>query len=286
MPRQPRAALLFSTIPLLLAGCQRPEDRFTERVARLVRERNPGTSVTVKERFQLQMKGADGGAHDLYLPNLWGECQDPGASCDLAIERYLRLVSQESGATDAYVKPETVRAVLKDREWIEASRGLFQGKPDAKAGNEIVHRPFVADLFVAYVFDMPDGMRVISRDDMGKLKLDADGLHRLAIANLQASLPAITDEPAEPGSAVRVVHVGDSYEASQLLLHERWAAVARRVKGDLVVAAPTRDYVFFTGSRQDVARLRTLARLASSQGGHPLSPTLLRYTQEGWEATP
>lgn len=86
-------------------------------------------------------------------------------------------------------------------------------------------------------------------------------------------------------SDIRVIHEGDSYEASRLILHHRWAAIAAQVRGDLLVAAPSRDFVYFTGSREDVAGLRALAR-ASDQQGHPLTSTLLRWTPSGWEPLP
>ncbi len=279
----PCAVLL--ALALIPAGCGGAEDRFTSRVAARLRERYPETTVTVRGRLEIQTRSASGSTRQIHLANLWGDCQSARVDCDHAIERYLRLTAQEPETLDTYVKPETVRAVIKDAEWLENAKAAFVGKPAGK-GDGIVSRPFVAGLSVAYVFDMPDGMRFVTREDLAALRLDAAGLDRLALANLEASLPPIADEPAEPGSAVRLVHAGDSYEASRLLLHERWKPVAARVKGDLLVAVPTRDFVFFTGSREDVSGLRAIARRLGSQAGHPLSTTLLRFTDDGWQAIP
>jgi hypothetical protein len=55
--------------------------------------------------------------------------------------------------------------------------------------------------------------------------------------------------------------------------------------GDLLVAVPTRDYVFFTGSKEDVAALRDLAE-EDERDSHPLTSTILRRTPDGWEAVP
>ncbi len=279
--------VLLCAAGLAAAACRAPQDAFTERVAKRLREQQPGTSVVVKERFHLQTTTREGGPNDVYLDNLWRECQMEGADCDGAVDRHVRLSAQLGAELASYVKPETVRALLKDREWLDNVRGMVKKEPGEKAPeNEIVSRPFTAEIFVVYVFDMPDGMRMIGRGDLAKLKLDEAGLHALALANLEAALPALTSAPVEAGSAIRVVHEGDSYEASRLLLHARWAPIAAQVKGDLIVAAPTRDYVFFTGSQQDVAGLRALARQLSDEGGHPLSPRLLRRTTAGWQALP
>jgi hypothetical protein len=273
---------------LAAAGCRAREDAFTQRVAKRLRETRPGLEVTVAARFHIQTRNADGSRNDVYLDNLWRECQAQGGDCEEAIGRHVRLSGQFTPDLDSYVKAEAVRAVLKDREWLANVREMTKkkGPPEKARENEIVSRPFAGDLFVVYVFDMPDGMRMVARGDMAKLKLDEAKLEALAIANLEATLPALTFELLEPGSKIRVVHVGDSYEASRLLLHAWWKPVAGQLAGDLVVAAPTRDYVFFTGAREDVAGLRSLARRVSDEGGHALSPRLLRWTQAGWEAYP
>jgi len=78
------------------------------------------------------------------------------------------------------------------------------------------------------------------------------------------------------------VSAGDSYEASRVLLHGRWRAIARTVRGDLLASAPARDTVIFTGSQEDVKGLRSLAHRISGEQHHPLSPTILRWTEASW----
>jgi hypothetical protein len=114
------------------------------------------------------------------------------------------------------------------------------------AGRDIM-RPG-CDLWKVYVFDLPDAMRVVAADDLPALKLDPAQLDVLAMDNLGRRLASFPHEPVEPGSPVQVLHLGDSYEASHLLLHDRWPALKGSIKGDLLVSAPTQDYVYFVGS--------------------------------------
>jgi hypothetical protein len=281
--------LFVTALALVLVssvGCRRhrAEDAFSERVAARAR-RQPGVrTVRVTDRFQLTIAPAKGEDVRMYLDNLWLDCQSRPEACDDSIERALRLHGGQM-FDDAFVKGETVRAVLKDRLWMENVDKVMKAahkSGDKDADNALVSRPFVADLSVVYVFDLPDGMRMISHGDLTKLKLDVDGLHKLAVANLETNLPPLSSEPIDAGATVHVVHVGDSYEASRLILHDRWAEVAKQVKGDLIVSAPSRDFVYFTGSREDLAGLRALAAQSADQG-HALTATLLRWTAQGWE---
>lgn len=278
------------SLGLLLSGvaCRAREDAFTERVAAEARQQPGLRGARVVERFQVTLTRSDGTEYQMHLDNLWRDCAQRPDACDDSIARALRAGGEGQGTDDSFVKQENVRAVLKDPQWLENAQRAFKDattSPEKAKESEIVRRPFVAGLSVVYVFDLPDGMRVINRGDLARLKLDEAGLDALAMKNLEAALPALQFDRVKEGSDIRVIHQGDSYEASRLILHQRWAAIAPQVKGDLLVAAPSRDFVYFTGSREDVAGLRALAR-GSEELGHGLTSALLRWTPGGWEAFP
>jgi len=275
-------------VMLAAAGCRAREDAFTARVAAEARRHAGVRDARVVDRFHLVLTRSDGTEIQMRLDNLWLDCVQRPDACDQSVARSLLTSGEGQGTDPSLATKENVRAVLKDPLWLANTRRMFQERAkspeDAKA-NEMVTRPFAAELSVVYVFDLPDGMRMINRRDLAALKLDDAGLHDLAVSNLEASLPPLQFQPVAPGSKVRVLHEGDSYEASRLILHPRWAAVAPQVKGDLLVAAPSRDFVYFTGSREDVDGLRALARGSGDQS-HALTSTLLRWTPSGWVAAP
>jgi uncharacterized protein YtpQ (UPF0354 family) len=72
-----------------------------------------------------------------------------------------------------------------------------------------------------------------------------------------------------------------SYESSLLLLDDLWSKgdVPAKVDGDVVVAIPARDLLFFTGSRNPagVARLHELAAKYVKQASYRLTDTLFVY---------
>lgn len=266
-------------------GCRRPsQDDFTRSVADRLRAQSPEATVVVQGSLTLEVTLPGDRSSTLSLDNLWRQCGGRFEGCE-AVDRYLRSVEATLAGQGLEPRPELVRAVLKDREWVEyVRRSLAEGPSDKAEENALVLRPFVADLFVVYVLDMPDGMKMLTRGDAAKLALDDSRLHELALANLGEAAGDIPFRPLEAGSAIRLVQVGDSYEASRVLLHDRWAPIAATVKGSLVAAAPARDTVVFTGSEEDIAGLSALVHRLVDEAPHPLSPTLLRWTKEGWVA--
>ena len=111
-----------------------------------------------------------------------------------------------------------------------------------------------------------------------------EALEAKALENLAACCSELPVQPVEDGPGLFQVWVGDSYEAARLLLHEPWGALADTVPGDLVVAAPSREVVLFTGS-EDSTGLFLLNELATemTESAHGLSSQLLHWTPEGWE---
>jgi hypothetical protein len=264
---------------LFVLACRRPDDPLTARVATRLRERDPKVQVTVKGPLHLELVTADGTHYQMHLDNLLRLCQTSPGGCEESIERSIAVAVGGQAQDAAHLTAESVRPVVKDRAWVDNVRGIAKG--DASA--EILSRPFVAGLFVVYAFDLPDGMRMLTRGDLAKLKLDEAQLDALALANMDKATPEIPARPLRPRSQIRLYHVGDSYEASRLVLHGRWKDLAASVDGDLVVGVPSRDYVAFTGSREDLAGLKAWAAQGAMESDHPLTATLLRWTPEGWQ---
>jgi hypothetical protein len=273
-----------SVFALALVACVSREQRFERAAMARFSGAVPGMKMTVKERLVLEGTLPNGTAVTMNLGNLWAECEGAAEGCD-GLERAARNLADSARGID--LKDQAaVRPVLKDARWLASVDETFAAAPpDKQAGNRLVRAPFVADLSVVYVFDSPDGMRM---DDRKQLGLAPAALDALARKNLAAALPAALPETElEPG--IHLVHAADSYEASRLLLDDLWKQAARAVKGDLLVAAPSRDFVLYTGAGERPeaqARFRALVREYEATRGHALSVTILRRTAKGWQAAP
>ena len=263
----------------VLGGCAGPagDAAFTERVAARFRAAIPNAKVTVTAPRTLEVRFADGTVTKQRLDNLWLQCNQHPEACEASTARVVRTLAQRQATRSSALRRANVLATLKDRPWLDATR---------KSGVTPMARPFAGDLWKVYVFDLPDAMRVVDAADLPALKLNPDQLDALAMGNLDRKLAAFPNEPVEPGSPVRVLHAGDSYEASRLLLHDRWRTLKGEVKGDLLVSAPSRDYVYFVGRGESPRTLRAFRQRMNeiARGGepHPLSPQILRWAPEGW----
>jgi hypothetical protein len=285
-----RTSLL--ALALMGGGCQRNQDRptkqelFTYGFAAELRRGLPGSRVTIKQPLLLDVAFRDGGSSTVSLENPFRECQGEMEGCDAA-ERQLRSMAQTSAAEENGGDPATLRPVLHDARFLAGVEDAFKdAPPKQRAGNRLVTTPFVADIMILYAFDMPDGMRMVSESDRQELGLKPAALDALARKNLDAALPGpLPDEEIAP--RIHEVHAGDSYEASRILLDDRWKAPARAVKGDLLAAAPVRDFVLYTGSREGdavLSRFRALIHEYEATRGHPISVTILQRTASGWRA--
>lgn len=278
-----RVALAFATTWLLACGDDEPS--FTRRASLPDPPAEPaaGSGSSLADRFIARAREmlpaatierrddrhvvVDGVTVD--LSNLSAECERSEDVCDTAIDRWIR-------ARSAAPEPsrELVRAVLlHDEQLVEVPRSL--------------RRPFVGMLWEIFVLDTPDAIVFMTEADLGALGSPTlDELHALAIENMREAFGAtLPHETMDERSHIQIVSTSDSYEAARVLLTEPWAAVAAEVEGDLLVTAPARDIVLFcgTGSDTDVRLLRYLAQAMTANEHHPIGPTILRWTGEGFE---
>ncbi|MCA9574843.1 MAG: DUF1444 family protein [Polyangiales bacterium] len=271
-------------------GCTSREDeaaRFTCRVAPLVHASLPEATVSEAGPLSFDIVFEDGQRMRANLDNLWAECGARPDTCESNAQRWVSGISESIAAWNAAVDPARVRAVLKPDAWFAALEAESRAMPAPDGTSprpELPTTPFQPGVRVAYVEDRSDSMRVLTSDDLADLQLDVPSLHALALANLRAACADFGFAPVEDGSRVMTLRAGDSYEASRLLLLDAWAPIAQQVEGQLLVAAPSRDHVLFTGDARadDVAALRRLAQAHAASDGHGIDPMLLRWSAGGW----
>jgi uncharacterized protein YtpQ (UPF0354 family) len=268
------------------SGRTSAEDRFTCRTAALVAEALPELTVSEVGTLSLQVTADEDRSMRANLDNLWAECSVSPESCVTNVDRVVSAVRETFASMDAPVERANVRAVIKPTAWVEdfTAQLRAQGVSEADGRDaQPLHRTFLTGLVIVYVEDRPDSMRMMVAADRAALGLDADALHELALANLRTACADFAHAPLAPGARVMRLTAGDSYESSRLLLPELWRPIASGLGGELVVAAPSRDRVLFaTGSADDLAELRRLAAEGVAADPHPLTATLLRWTEDGW----
>src|SRR4029077_11749128 len=129
----------------------------------------------------------------------WADCHGDAEGCG-SLDRLARNLRDADHAL-ATGERAMVRPVLKDARWLASVDDAAKtAPPDQQAGNRLVRAPFVADLSVVYVFDLPDGMRMLNERDRESLGLAPPAIDALARKNLAEALPgSLPEVELEPG---------------------------------------------------------------------------------------
>jgi uncharacterized protein YtpQ (UPF0354 family) len=179
---------------------------------------------------------------------------------------------------DPEADPSTLVPRIKTHQFTKALRDM-----DIPADQMPYTEPLVADLLVAYAFDLPDLFMMASREAIANLGVPKADLRKLALTNLKRQLPEIG--VAEHGPVRRVV-TGENLEACILLASKFWDEIAGETDGEVVAVVPTRDDLLFCGSESEegVDALRIVAEELVGEGDtHALSDRLLVW-RDGWWA--
>jgi uncharacterized protein YtpQ (UPF0354 family) len=109
-----------------------------------------------------------------------------------------------------------------------------------------------------------------------KAHIDRKELRGLACENLKRLLPKIERSGT---NGLYMFTAGGDYEASLLLLDSVWSDVQKDVRGDVVVAIPTRDLLLVTGSQdtQGIEKVKQLVHKASVEGSYRLATKLFVF---------
>jgi uncharacterized protein YtpQ (UPF0354 family) len=285
----------IAVLALGCIGCKKEEPRpapgvpadLAQKVEAKIKGVAPKFKVTVTDPATLKVKTDLDLEATISLDNLKLACQSDPPACPEMTDNFVEKIvsSLKAAQGPAELKPEMIRAVLKNQEYMDGLKEVYkQSPPEKREDNKVVSKKFMSGLYIVYVIDSPGSMRQLSVGDMKEMKLNPEKVHALALANMEKALGEIpkADAPELPG--LFVVTAGDSYEAARFLLHKQWEKIAKEIEGDLIVAIPTRDLVFFTGSA-DENRVRILFEMAKrvvEREPYSLTDKLFKWTPAGW----
>jgi uncharacterized protein YtpQ (UPF0354 family) len=264
------AALGFSS------GCSRPDAltprQFTREFAEALRKAGPGLTVAIVKDLELKVTCADGRDSTFFLDNAYDVYkQDPQANAEV-IQRFVTAGLETIATIRHGVDRTRIVPVIKDRPWLEETRQTVLSR-GAKEIPEHVYEDFGPDLIILYAEDSPKNIRYLGPKDLELAKIERSELRALACQNLKRLLPKIERHGT---NGLYMITAGGDYEASLLLLDSIWSGGQMEVKGDVVVAIPTRNLLLVTGSRdrQGIEKVKQLVKEASTGQPHRLTQKL------------
>lgn len=143
--------------------------------------------------------------------------------------------------------------------------------------------PLVADLLVAYAFDLPGMFQMIRKADLELFDLTPSELRLIAVRNLRRQITDIKTEGQ--GTPVVMLTAGGDLGACLLLIDEVWKDLSVQLPGEIVVAVPTRGIILVTSSDwpDGLALMRELTDGAlERETKHRLTDQFLIRGQDVW----
>lgn len=142
--------------------------------------------------------------------------------------------------------------------------------------------PLVADLLVAYAFDLPDSFQMANVSQIAELGLRGAEVREVALDNLRRQMPEVGYQDLGP---FRQIVAAENLQACVLLANRFWEQVAEEMDGEIVAVVPHRDVLLFCSSRDEVSiqGIAAVAEEALSEGDrHCLSSALLVWRENRW----
>ena len=150
---------------------------------------------------------------------------------------------------------------------------------------DLVHRPFLAGLMVAYAIDEKDRYKLLRQPDIDAWNIGQAEIETRAITNLETASADISVELGSnpEGGAFVAVSTSDGYDAARLLLPQFMRRVRRAMKASLVFAGiPNRD--FLVAWTPDLASRKAFATKIAQDfrdRPHPLTDALFASSDIG-----
>ncbi|HEX4124350.1 MAG TPA: DUF1444 family protein, partial [Tepidisphaeraceae bacterium] len=255
-----------------------PMDRLSALVAGLLAELPEVESVSPGEDAEtLIMQSRElKGRHRLNLGNLHRLLHRVGVEQRaFELSRYLRG-QRETLAPMPAADLSQLRIVVKNSGFIDQIRKLG---PKMKP---LVSRHVIADLWLACVWDAPNGMRFATEEDAEIYGLSTDEMLDRAQANFLKTRPP--PEVTEIGPIV-MAQTNDCYDASLLIDGEWLNEMESKWKGGMLACVPARHVLLLgdAGQHGAAAKMREAARQIEGTGDHLISSTILRRRGGEWE---
>lgn len=266
---------------------------FTRLVADLLGELDEVETVEIPEPLVLRVKAP--GVDEPFLSNLhnlWLLVQRTEIEKrPREVGRFIRGHRESHQIRESGTKPDlsSLRPVIKPSGFIDQIRQFAMDRAkETKVGGvktsalSLVCRHLVADLWVACVWDRPNGMQFVTGSEPEEFGLSHEEVLERALANFLEARPAVELTKQD---GVTLARTQDNYDASLLLDDAFWTQVQEEMPGALLSCVPTRDMVLITSTETPGGEraLRVLASEFASSANHAISTTVLRREGGKWE---
>jgi hypothetical protein len=262
------------------------EQAFTQAVAQLFDQEAPELNAAVVGLLAVQLVPRAGDpqsqASRVTLDRVWNACKTDTSTCEPSAREFVKKSVRSMRMNARPATRENIVAILRSRAYVDSVGG--------PATTTAIIDPFVGDLYVVYMVELPDSLRSLSPTEIDGIVQDRRALPQVATVNLAANLGRLSDVLAKPApGSFDVLQSHNALESSRLLLGDEWAVLQKKVgNASIVVAAPGGDTVLvgIGPTHEQLAEMRDTARKMFSAARRPVSPSLFRWSKTTWTVVP
>ncbi len=257
----------FDALPILSPS------EFTREISRGLQKSAPHLPNEVIKDLEIRMHLSTEYSGNIFLRAAYQEyVLNPGSQVEVLARWISKYLEAANTTPNTPIDVSRVLPILKPRSWLE--KELRATAIGANEPNQYFHQDFIDDVIIAYAVDAANTMRYLMNRDLDILGLSAEKLQGTALANLRTLLPA----PKIIGErGVYQIICGGNYDLSLIFMDEYWEAPDFRIRGEIVIAVPARDYLLVTGTDcpEGIQRVSMLAEDAISKSPYKVSAKLL-----------
>lgn len=246
-----------------------PPGEFTTLVEEHIESLGNGLEPRVIEPLHLQVFRAGEKQIDLHLDNLYRNyLADRGRRQEL-ISHYIQAMV---GVDLETFLPRDVIPTIKDKGYIQEVSSQLSAK-GTNPEEFFVFEEYNDVLAILYAIDSPQSIRFLNPKDLAELNLQGETLREFAINNLKQILPPVEVHGSPP---CLLLKAGGMFESSLLLFDRVWNKAELGIKGDILVAVPSRDTLLVgdTAEARSITQLRKTAADVARSSGYALTDKL------------
>jgi len=258
------------------------ESEFTESFIVKLSATAPDLSVQRKGALELAVSKDDEKQHTVFLDNAYKSYRQAPENHNAIVDDYLQsLLETMSASGDETIETKSIVPVVKDADYVAAMKRALAESGQETEKFDLYYEPLNDDLIVLYAVDGEHNIKYLNGKEVASLAMERAALRKLAVANLDTQLPEV--ERLGP-SGTYMVTAGTIYGASLLLVDKVWEKGQFEVRGDIVVAVPSRDLLLVTGSQDSeaLARLTEVVQEVVRDASYPITDQLFVRTNGQW----
>ena len=165
--------------------------------------------------------------------------------------------------------------VMRATETLDAfDAGLTSGKDPTR----LVRDAFAADVSVAYVFDIGQGMRYATEKDLTEMGASHAALTTAAMKNLS---DATGETRWERSGNAMLADFDANYNSSLIMLDDLWPEIEKQLGGPIAVGIPSRDSIIAVRT-DDAAAVAEIRAAMNHDYAYAISSKLFKRENGKW----